>query len=399
MATTFLCFARGAYVPLRSSRPFASSCGAARPRRTAVRATAGGRASVRHDDCGAGSGGGADDAAAAAAAVVAAAAASIAGATAISSSGGDATSTATHPASGGSAVADGGGKEQVRRFSTIGVAFFLITYAWGVLGFIFVLAAHPLVMLFDRGRRRLHQSIGLSWLRISLASVRIVPEVINSHNLPPQDETVVYVANHVSYMDIYVLPYLNRALKVVAKAEIFSMPIVGWAMRMAGNIGVKRSDRRGQLEAFREMVAVLERGVSLVVYPEGTRSKSGRLSRFKLGAFRAAKSANVSIVPVTITGTREMMPSHAYVPLCYPRKPIRLTVHPAIDSLSHTVEELRDLAFSAIDSTLDPSIQSTHHRHEAKTLPFHATISAAVASVPSSPSHTSSVPPPSSPLR
>jgi 1-acyl-sn-glycerol-3-phosphate acyltransferase len=250
-----------------------------------------------------------------------------------------------------------------RRFSAIGIAFFIITYLLGVIGFLCVLAAHPFVLLLDRSRRRFHQIIGLSWLRFSLASVRIMPELINSHNLPPRDKTVVFVANHVSYMDIYVLPYLNRMLKVVAKAEIFSMPIVGWAMQMAGNIGVKRSDRRGQLEAFHEMVAVLQRDISLVVYPEGTRSRSGRLSRFKLGAFRAAKTANVSIVPVTITGTREMMPSHAFVPLCYPKKPIQLTVHPAIDSFGRSVEELRDLAFSAINSTLEPAMQSTILSH------------------------------------
>jgi 1-acyl-sn-glycerol-3-phosphate acyltransferase len=98
-----------------------------------------------------------------------------------------------------------------------------------------------------------------------------------------------------------------------------------------------------------------------VVYPEGTRSKTGRMSQFKPGAFSAAKAANVPIVPVTITGTREMMPSYAYLPLCYPPKRFRLTVHPAIDSIGRSVDELRDMAFRAIDSKLDPSIQTLSH--------------------------------------
>lgn len=251
-------------------------------------------------------------------------------------------------------------KKRRRRFSILGMLFLMVTYAIGAVLFVPLLLAHPFVLLLDRTKRRFHQFIGMSWLRMTLSSIRIRPQVVNGHNLPPPGTTVVYVANHSSNMDVYLIPFLSHRLKVVAKAEIFRAPIIGWAIQMAGNIGVKRTDRRARMEAFRQMVLTLQRGVSLVVFPEGTRSESGRLSRFQLGAFRAAKSANVPVVPVTITGTREMMPSYAYVPLRYPRWPIKLTVHPAIDSIGRTVEELRDLAFRAVDSTLDVSLRSSN---------------------------------------
>ncbi len=134
---------------------------------------------------------------------------------------------------------------------------------------------------------------------------------------------------------------------------------MGWAMRMAGNIGVKREDRAGQARAFRTMVDVLRSGTSLVVYPEGTRSESGRMSKFKRGAFRAAIAAGVPIVPFTITGTREMMPSYAYVPLRYPPRPFTVTVHPPIETTGRSVDEVRDLAFLAVDSGLEPEVQSS----------------------------------------
>jgi 1-acyl-sn-glycerol-3-phosphate acyltransferase len=229
---------------------------------------------------------------------------------------------------------------------------------WGCVYFIPVLLLHPAVLLLDRQRRRFTQRLGMGWLRASLASVRISPQLRGAEHLPPPDATVVYVANHASNMDIYVLPTLGRALKVVCKAEVFRTPVIGWAMAMAGNIGVRRSDRRGQLAAFRAMVSALHAETSLFIYPEGTRSASGRMARWKAGAFRAAIAAGVPVVPVTITGTREMMPCDAYTPLRYPPAPIMLTVHPAISSLGRSVEELRDAAFRAVETGLDPAFRS-----------------------------------------
>jgi 1-acyl-sn-glycerol-3-phosphate acyltransferase len=249
--------------------------------------------------------------------------------------------------------------------SVIGAVFLAITYLWGVLHFVPVLLLHPFVLLLDPRRRRVTQACGMSWLRSSLLSVGIAPRLHNPQNLPPPTQTVVYVANHASNMDIYLLPVLRRAMKVVCKAEVFRTPVIGWAMAMAGNIGVRRADRRGQLEAFRAMVAALQAGTSLFIYPEGTRSASGRMARWKAGAFRAAIAAGVPVVPVTISGTREMMPADALTPLRYPAVPLSLTVHPAIESLGRSVEELREAAFRSVDLGLEPAFRRSTGAGEA----------------------------------
>jgi 1-acyl-sn-glycerol-3-phosphate acyltransferase len=245
-----------------------------------------------------------------------------------------------------------------RKMSLFGILFVVISYAWSLLLIVPMLLAHPLVITLDRHRRRFHDFVSLAWMKCSLISTRVVPHVVNRANLPARGAPCVYVANHTSYLDIFASAFLGRNIKFVSKTEIFRLPIIGWAMSMRGHIGVNRMNRRGQAEAYRKMVGALRDGVSLVVYPEGTRSETGKMRKFHAGAFRAAKAAGVPIVPVTILGTREIMPSRAYVPLCLPPTPIQLIVHPAINSGTHTVDELKDQSFAAIDSSLDPSVQS-----------------------------------------
>lgn len=248
-----------------------------------------------------------------------------------------------------------------RKMSPLGLFFFVVTYLWSFVLFIPMLLAHPFVLFFDRSRRRFHDYIAMAWMQFSMGSVFIKYKVTNAENLLPDGTPVVYVANHASYIDIYSFAYLQRRIKYVSKAEIFRMPVVGWAMAMAGNVALKRMSRRGQMEAYRKMLAVLKDGLSLVVFPEGTRSATGKLRRFQMGAFRAAKAAKVPVVPITIDGTRQMMPADALVPLRYPWNGIELIVHPPIESTDLSVEELRDAAFKSIDKGLEPSLQSCDH--------------------------------------
>lgn len=241
-----------------------------------------------------------------------------------------------------------------RKVSVPGVLFLIITYIWSVILFIPMAIAHPFVMWRDKATRRFHDFIAMAWMRCSFGSVRVKPQVVNMHNLPPKDQPAVFVANHTSYLDIYSFAYLNRRIKYVSKAEIFKIPIVGWAMEMAGNIALRRMNRRGQMEAYRKMVDVIKNKLSLVIFPEGTRSATGKLRRFQVGAFRAAKQQKVPVIPVTILGTKECMPSHAWVPLRYPNCPISLIIHPPLNSEQFTVDELKNKSFFAIDSALPP---------------------------------------------
>lgn len=238
------------------------------------------------------------------------------------------------------------------KLSVAGILFLLVTYVWAIVLFVPMVIAHPFVLLFDGESRRFHDFIAMSWMRMSLWTVRVRLNVINAHNIPIEGQPVVYVANHLSYLDIFVFSFLHRRIKYVSKAEIFRIPIVGWAMRLAGNIALIRNTRRSQMQTYRQMLNVLKSGSSLVIFPEGTRSSDGRLRRFKDGAFRAAKQLKVPVVPITIIGTREVMPPSAWVPLSYPNHPISIVIHSSIDSLSRSIRQLADVAFDEIQSAL-----------------------------------------------
>ena len=245
-----------------------------------------------------------------------------------------------------------------RKISVPGVVFLIVSYVWSIILFIPMLIAHPFVMWRDRATRRFHDVIAMAWMRCALGSVRVTPSVINAHYLPPKGVPAVYVANHASVLDIFTLAYIHRRIKYLSKSEIFRIPIVGWAMAMAGNVALRRMNKAGQMEAYRKMLDVVKNGISLVVFPEGTRSADGKMRRFKAGAFRVAKQHSAPVVPITILGTRECMPSHALVPLRYPRVPISLVIHAPIDSAKRSINELRDLAFEAINSGLPAESQT-----------------------------------------
>jgi len=124
----------------------------------------------------------------------------------------------------------------------------------------------------------------------------------------PAGGPFVVVANHQSMLDILLLSHLPREMKWVAKEALFRVPWVGWMLRMSGDIPVRRGDAESGGEALARAKAYLARGMSVMIFPEGTRSTTGRLLPFKSGAFRLAIEAGVPVLPVAVNGTGEGMP-------------------------------------------------------------------------------------------
>lgn len=128
---------------------------------------------------------------------------------------------------------------------------------------------------------------------------------------PPADidrKAYVVVANHESTADPFLLSWLPWDMRWVAKEELFKPPLTGWAMRWGGDIPL----RRGDAESVREMMAECERavrgGISVMMFPEGTRSKTGEMLPFKAGAFQLAIRTGAPVLPVVVAGTRRMRP-------------------------------------------------------------------------------------------
>ncbi len=117
----------------------------------------------------------------------------------------------------------------------------------------------------------------------------------------------VAVSNHESFADIFLISHLPWEMKWLSKDAIFRIPVMGWMMRMAGDIEVRRSDRRSRARALEECRDRLQKQVTVMILPEGTRSPDGCLLPFHDGAFRLAVEMGVPVLPMAVAGTRHAM--------------------------------------------------------------------------------------------
>lgn len=140
---------------------------------------------------------------------------------------------------------------------------------------------------------------------LGLAGVRIIEH--GRENIPRRG-AALYMANHQSNLDPPVLFYrLPGYISVLAKQELFRIPVLGLVFKVGGLIPVDRSNREAAIASIDKAVTALKGGRPFLIFPEGTRSPDGRLLTFKKGPFFMAQQAGVPIVPVTISGTRERM--------------------------------------------------------------------------------------------
>ena len=120
----------------------------------------------------------------------------------------------------------------------------------------------------------------------------------------PQDRVCVFAANHQSFFDILLLlGYLDKPHALLSKASIGKVPLIRLWMREIHCVYVDRSDMKAGIEAVQRMIEVVENGYSAIIFPEGTRSKTGELGEFKGGAFMVAQKTKVPVVPVMLDGT------------------------------------------------------------------------------------------------
>jgi 1-acyl-sn-glycerol-3-phosphate acyltransferase len=125
---------------------------------------------------------------------------------------------------------------------------------------------------------------------------------------PRQRGAFVVVANHQSFLDIFVLSNIPHEMKWVAKRSLFKIPWVGWCFYLSGDIPVDRGEATSALAVMARAKRYLDRGMSVMMFPEGTRGREGRMLPFKSGAFKLAIEAGVPVLPIAISGTAQGMP-------------------------------------------------------------------------------------------
>jgi 1-acyl-sn-glycerol-3-phosphate acyltransferase len=159
---------------------------------------------------------------------------------------------------------------------------------------------------FDRNRLvagRFYRYLAVIWSR-SFPFWRIRIE----GRWPPGRGAYVVVANHQSFLDIFVLCNVPHEMKWVAKKELFKIPMFGWGLSLAGDISLDRGDTASALEVMEKLRRYLENGMSVMIFPEGTRSEDGKLLPFKPGAFKLAVELGVPLLPISVSGSGQGMP-------------------------------------------------------------------------------------------
>jgi 1-acyl-sn-glycerol-3-phosphate acyltransferase len=210
-------------------------------------------------------------------------------------------------------------------------AFFVVFFGCAVVGVIWLFTAP-----FDPGRYAAGRAF--RWLAIiHTATHRYWHFEISGERVRDPRRPYVAVSNHESYADIFLISHLPWEMKWLSKETIFKIPFMGWLMRMAGDIPIRRGKRDSVASALTACRDRLAKRVSVMIFPEGTRSPTAEMLPFKNGAFQLAIEAGVPILPIAVAGTRHAMAKGSFR---FQRARARCHVLPPIDTAGLTLADV-----------------------------------------------------------
>lgn len=215
------------------------------------------------------------------------------------------------------------------------IFFYIVFYPWTLIAVIIAIS----LSLF--GRDLVH-SCGIFWGRGCLWLAGLKLQVKGTENLIVNGPAI-YVCNHQSNVDI---PLLYAGLPIqfrwMAKKELFHIPLFGFAMKRGGYIPIDRSNRKQAMRSLTAAARRIQDGVSVIIFPEGTRTTDGKLQPFKKGALLLAAKARVPIIPMAIQGSYQVQPKGS---MRINPAPLKLTILPPVttaDLKSAQIDELTD---------------------------------------------------------
>lgn len=225
----------------------------------------------------------------------------------------------------------------------------LIVWALGLPATLFLFLMVILSLIFNRDGRAVH-AIGALWCRLILALSGVRVSVKDAANIP-KGRSVIIMSNHQGAFDIPVLQSrLPLQFRWVAKKSLFKIPVVGWSMSLAGYIGIDRENASAAYKSIEAASDKIKRGVSVLIFPEGTRSAGGELLPFKKGGFLLASKSGLEIVPVAIKGTKDIMKKGS---LMISPADVTLSIGEPFPASGLSENELREKTKKAIERLLD----------------------------------------------
>jgi 1-acyl-sn-glycerol-3-phosphate acyltransferase len=174
------------------------------------------------------------------------------------------------------------------------LCFFPLTYCWGIAGYV--------ASFFDANGNLAHRCI-THWARTSLALAGLRVHIEGQERLNPQN-TYIFMPNHASFLDtLLAFAYIPGESRNIIKEEVFSIPLWGLVLRWSRHIPLDRENPWKALKSLRQAADLLKEGISVVVFPEGTRTPNGEIQEFKTALFILPIRSRIPVVPVLIEGT------------------------------------------------------------------------------------------------
>ena len=220
----------------------------------------------------------------------------------------------------------------------------LSIWAWleiaivALVGFVLQTVLFVVCLPFDRRRA----VAGRAFRLVGVIAARLNPfwrfGVVGPVPAPPR-KTVV-VSNHESNADPFLVSFLPWEMKWLGKASLFRIPVAGWMMWMAGDVPVRRGESDSAKDAMAACARWLARGMPVMLFPEGTRSRDGQLLPFKDGAFRLAIETGAEVLPLAVAGTGTALPKHSWK---FGRAEGRVTVGAPLSTAGLTLADVESL--------------------------------------------------------
>lgn len=223
------------------------------------------------------------------------------------------------------------------------VLFFPFTFIMGCLSILFIVITFKPRTGFYFAKFWSKGLIKMAGIKLSIENIENIP-----HN-----KSVIFIANHQSYFDIPILyATIPKEFRILAKKSLFFIPIFGWHLYLSGNVPIERKNPIRASKGIRDAEEILNNNISILLFPEGTRSRDGELQSFKKGAFFLSKKVGKEIIPVVIRGTSQVLKKGS---LKVKKAPVSITFLSSIyqqEINSLTLEELSSKVWQRINQCL-----------------------------------------------